>query len=126
MKYKILNIIFIIIMVVLLGECTSNPKHVTAITYDGDSAKIEVSHFFSLYKTHYMVPNHDTIVGIVQTKYDGMNVQVSDGNQIHWVESSKIFNNFEIGDSITLIRTYVPNKNKIIKKYEVIDTTTTK
>lgn len=126
MKYKILNIIFIIIMIVLLGECTSNPKHITAITHDGDSAKYEVSHFFSLYKTYYIVPNHDTISGIVQTKYDDMNVQVSDGNQIHWVESTKIFNNFEIGDSIRLIRTYVPNKNKVIKKYEVIDTITTK
>lgn len=126
MKHKILSIIFIIIMVVLLGECTSNPKHVSAITHDGDSAKIVVSHFFSLYKTYYIVPNHDTISGIVQTKYDDMNVQVSDGNQIHWVESTKIFNNFEMGDSITLIRTYVPNKNKVIKKYEVIDTITTK
>ncbi len=126
MKYKILSIIFIIIMVLLLGECTSNPKHVSAITYDGDSAKIEVSHFFSLYKTYYMVPNHDTIDGIVQTKYDDMNVQVSDGNQIHWVQSTKVFNNFEMGDSIKLIRTYVPNKNKVIKKYEVIDTITTK
>lgn len=126
MKHKILSTIFIIIMVVLLGECTSNPKHISAITYDGDSAKYEVSHFFNLYKTYYMVPNHDTIAGIVQTKYDGMNVQVSDGNQIHWVESSKIFNNFEMGDSITLVRTYVPNKNKVIKKYEVIDTITTK
>lgn len=126
MKYKIFSIILIIIMVVLLGECTSNPKHVSAITHDGDSAKVEVSHLFSLYKTYYMVPNHDTIVGIVQTKYDDMNVQVSDGNQIHWIQSTKIFNNFEMGDSITLIRTYIPNKNKVIKKYEVIDTITTK
>lgn len=126
MKSKILSIIFIIIMMVLLGECTSNPKHVSTITHDGDSANIEVSHFFSLYKTYYMVPNHDTISGIVQTKYDDMNVQVSDGNQIYWVESTKVFNNFEIGDSIRLIRTYVPNKNKVIKKYEVIDTITMK
>ena len=126
MKYKIFSIILIIIMVILLGECTSNPKHITAITHDGDSAKYEVAHFFSLYKTYYMVPNHDTIAGIVQTKYDDMNVQVSDGNQIHWVQSTKVFNNFEMGDSITLIRTYVPNKNKVIKKYEVIDTITTK
>ena len=126
MKYKIFSIILIIIMVISLGECTSNPKHVSAITHDGDSAKYEVSHLFDLYKTYYMVPNHDTISGIVQTKYDGMNVQVSDGNQIHWVQSTKVFNNFEMGDSIRLIRTYVPNKNKVIKKYEVIDTVTTK
>ena len=31
MKHKILSIIFIIIMVALLGECTSNPKHVSAM-----------------------------------------------------------------------------------------------
>lgn len=115
-------IVFILFVIVLFGELLSSPR--TIVMQDNNTNYWKINHFFNMFHTEYIGPANDTAVVVLtnktRTKRSAM-VNVSDGNTVTLIRSQEVYDNVEIGDTFTLVTTYMPvGRNKYKMKYIVI------
>lgn len=113
--------IFILCVLILVGELASAPKSI--VSQKNGMNVWKVNHFFNMFKTEYLGPLNDTTLVVVTDKNitdKSFMVHVSDGNTVTLLKSHDVYDYAEVGDTINLITTNEPiNRHRYRTKYTV-------